>query len=116
MRHSSLRNVAERVYGVAKKRFPLLSGMTSYPFPTQVSLVMTCMFLHNFVRKNQIHNDAFDHLDDDEMYGENDDGNVHEYDEYVDDPASHNDAVDWRNDIAQRMWDDYQEVLVARNI
>ena len=73
LRHSSLRNVAERVYGVAKKRWPLLGCMSAYPFDMQVNLVMTCMMLHNFIRKNQVDRDIFDHLDDDEMYGTNDD-------------------------------------------
>ncbi len=37
LRHSSLRNAVERVFGVLKNRFPVLSKMPSYPFKFQVS-------------------------------------------------------------------------------
>ncbi len=36
LRHASLRNAVERIFGVVKNRFPLLVRMPSYPFPFQV--------------------------------------------------------------------------------
>ncbi|KAL5726030.1 hypothetical protein ACHQM5_009102 [Ranunculus cassubicifolius] len=50
-RHSSLRNVIERTFGVLKARFPILKLMPSYPFPTQVYIVIACMTIHNFIRQ-----------------------------------------------------------------
>ncbi|KAL5730803.1 hypothetical protein ACHQM5_003594 [Ranunculus cassubicifolius] len=50
-RHSSLRNVIERCFGVLKARFPILKLMPSYPYPTQVYIVVACMTIHNFVRQ-----------------------------------------------------------------
>ena len=60
LRHSSLRNVIERTYGVVKKRFPILNNMPSYPFPFQVQLVTCCFYLHNFIRVTKTHVDEFD--------------------------------------------------------
>jgi hypothetical protein len=37
LRHSRLRNVIERVFGVIKARFPILTSMPSYPYVFQVS-------------------------------------------------------------------------------
>lgn len=116
LRHSSLRNVVERVYGVTKKRFPLLACMSAYPFPTQCDLVQCCCMLHNFIRRNQLDNDMFDHLDDDDYDVDNDDANVANDDDYVEDHANYATAAAWRDDIAQRMWDAYQLELIARNI
>ena len=36
LRHSSLRNAIERIFGVLKKRFPILTDSTAYPYATQV--------------------------------------------------------------------------------
>jgi len=112
LQHSSLRNVVERVYGVAKKRFPLLAHMSSYPFRTQVDLVMSCFMLHNFVRQNQLYTDEFNILDHNGFHLGEPDANVPPPDDDDDDAEA--DAVRWRDDIAQRMWDDYVEVLAAR--
>jgi hypothetical protein len=48
LRHSSLRNVIERTYGVAEKRFPLLNYMSQYPYEMQIKLIYSCFALHNF--------------------------------------------------------------------
>ena len=59
LRHSSLRNVAERTIGIVKKRFPILTKMNGYKMKTQVKLVMSCFLLHNFIRQNQDFGDFF---------------------------------------------------------
>jgi hypothetical protein len=38
LRHAQLRNVVERIFGVLKKRFPVLRTFMEYPFDTQVGL------------------------------------------------------------------------------
>jgi hypothetical protein len=116
LRHSSLRNVVERVYGVVQKRFPIFKKMSPYPFTRQVDIVTSCCMLHNFIVRNQLYSDMFDILDDDEFDLHNDDANVALPQPYVDDPAGHDAAVMWRDGIAQRMWDDYQNELAARNL
>jgi hypothetical protein len=64
LRHSSLRNVVERAFGILKKRFPILVTMTSYSMERQVSLVKSCFMIHNFIRVNQGYEDEFDDWND----------------------------------------------------
>ncbi len=49
-RHSQLRNVIERTWGVLKKRFPILVNMPSFAFAFQVQLVECACQIHNFIR------------------------------------------------------------------
>ncbi|CAN1130847.1 Protein ALP1-like [Linum perenne] len=49
-RHSSLRNVIERCFGVLKRRWPILKMMCSYSFSKQTDIVLACCALHNFIR------------------------------------------------------------------
>ena len=52
LKHSSLRTVVERCFGVLKKRFPILVVMPSFHFPYQCELVSCCVLIHNFIRRN----------------------------------------------------------------
>ncbi|XP_030949024.1 uncharacterized protein LOC115972945 [Quercus lobata] len=49
-RHSSLRMVIERCFGVLKARFPILTGMHSFSISRQRLIVTTFCALHNFIR------------------------------------------------------------------
>ncbi|XP_062112560.1 uncharacterized protein LOC133823730 [Humulus lupulus] len=51
-RHSSLRNVIERCFGVLKARFPILKQMHSYDLRIQKYIVIACCGIHNFTRIN----------------------------------------------------------------
>lgn len=51
LRHSSLRNVVERVFGVLKARFHILDKGPRYDKHTQIQLVYACVALHNFIRR-----------------------------------------------------------------
>jgi hypothetical protein len=64
LRHSSLRNAIERIYGVVKKRFPIIVTMRSFDFSFQCDLVLCAMMVHNFIRFTQVYED--------ELYNEND--------------------------------------------
>ena len=59
MRHSSLRNVIERIFGVCKRRFPLLVKMNSFEFTFQCTLVNCAFMIHNFIHLNQKYEDVF---------------------------------------------------------
>ena len=41
LRHASTRNLAERVLGITKEKFPILATMMEYDFPTQRDMVLT---------------------------------------------------------------------------
>ena len=47
-----MRNAIERIFGVVKRRFQILSQVPKYPFDTQVRLVFALTGLHNFIRLN----------------------------------------------------------------
>ena len=49
LRHSQARNVVERIFGVAKKRFAILQETNEYPMPTQAKIVTGCGVVHNFI-------------------------------------------------------------------
>ncbi|XP_040370456.1 uncharacterized protein LOC121051661 [Rosa chinensis] len=57
--HSSLRSVIERTFGAWKKKFKILKDMPSYPFITQVKIIIATMTLHNYVRKHSRHDIHF---------------------------------------------------------
>jgi hypothetical protein len=99
LRHSSLRNAIERIFGVVKKRFPIIVTMRSFDFSFQCDLVLCAMMVHNFIRVTH----------EDEFYNENDvpdapdDDNVPEVEMGGNVRALHQ----WRNGIARATWDDY---------
>ncbi|XP_028084051.1 uncharacterized protein LOC114285225 [Camellia sinensis] len=49
-RHSSLRNVIERCFGVFKTRFPILRDMPPYSTKTQRYILIACCTTHNWIR------------------------------------------------------------------
>lgn len=104
LRHSSLRNVIERIFGVIKKRFPLLITMKSYTFSFQCDLVMCSMMLHNFIRSNQLYDDEFDAPE--PACDANDDDDP-EIDDELDAHVNRNELKLWRDGIANDMWNDY---------
>jgi DDE superfamily endonuclease len=105
LKHSSLRNVVERCFGVMKKRFPILVVMPSFYYPYQCVLVSCCFLLHNFIRRNQLYEDDFFIGVDADIAAAVLDG-VAELDD-VGGPA----IRQWRDGIANSMWLAYQAHL-----
>ena len=111
LRHSTLRNVIERSYGVVKKRFSILESMHSYPYPVQVHLALCCFMVHTFIRCNQGFQDIYDEYNIDEPL----DAGVEEAEVEVD--AVERAALEhWRDEIAQGLWADYRAELLHRGI
>ncbi|WOL19740.1 hypothetical protein Cni_G28542 [Canna indica] len=50
-RHSSVRNVIERCFGLLKARFPILKQMPNYGPPRQGNIAIACCVIHNFIIK-----------------------------------------------------------------
>ncbi|KAL9293182.1 putative harbinger transposase-derived nuclease domain-containing protein [Arabidopsis thaliana] len=50
-RHSSLRNVIERIFGIFKLRFLIFKYAPPFPYKTQAELIFACVVLHNYLRK-----------------------------------------------------------------
>ena len=102
-RHSSLRNVIERTFGVLKKRFPIIASGTEphYDVDTMTKIVLACCILHNFLRG----------IDNDESMLEEVDNELLEQD--VQPSTTHAREHDYgigcdiRDAIANEMWQDY---------
>ncbi|PKU71154.1 uncharacterized protein LOC110095181 [Dendrobium catenatum] len=56
-RHSSLRSVIERSFGVWKKKWGILRDMPNYSFKKQRLIVVGTMGLHNYIRRHISRND-----------------------------------------------------------
>ena len=71
-RHSALRNVIERCFGVLKRRFAILRGpVPNFYMTTQINVVIACCTLHNFIRDELLVDDIFnDHKQEMEVEGE----------------------------------------------
>ena len=64
-RHSSLRTVVERLFGVLKMKWCILQGITRYKPETQKMITTACMCLHNYIRDSNLHDEHFDKFDND---------------------------------------------------
>ncbi|XP_059633010.1 uncharacterized protein LOC132275789 [Cornus florida] len=101
-RHSSLRNIIERCFGLLKMRFAILRVIPPYKFSTQVLIVMACCTLHNFIRNQHQPDDLFDGNDPPHSDGEDD-----EIVEHV--PSAQLREMDQLcNTIADRIWNSLQ--------
>ncbi|XP_059635842.1 protein ALP1-like [Cornus florida] len=101
-RHSSLRNIIERCFGLLKMRFAILRAMPPYKFLTQVLIVMACCTLHNFIKNQHQPDDIFDGNDTPQSDGEDD-----EIVEHV--PSAQLREMDQlRNTIADQIWNSLQ--------
>jgi hypothetical protein len=114
LRHSQLRNVVERIFGAAKKKFKMLRELLHYPIETQIRIQPAIGLIINFIR---IHDP--DDIPDPEP---NEDGEEEE--ELSEDclaedgirGAESTRAVGLRERIALAMWDSYQIELARRGI
>ncbi|CAH9117738.1 unnamed protein product [Cuscuta epithymum] len=109
LRHASLRNVVERIFGIFKSRFAIFKSAPPFPFKTQAELVLACAGVHNYLRK-ECRADEFPVDSDDDEEDSTDPSLLEEVEEEMDTFQSQDEqrqhANQWRNDIAQNMWID----------
>ncbi|CAH9120108.1 unnamed protein product [Cuscuta epithymum] len=102
LRHASLRNVVERIFGIFKSRFVIFKTAPPFPFRTQAELVLACVGLHNFLRK-ECRSDEFPVDPEDEIRSfEAED--VEQY--FASQEQQRANANAWRDTIASNMWND----------
>lgn len=111
LRHSSLRNVVERIFGVTKRRFQIFKHAPEYNLDVQSSLVFAITALHNFIRSHQLQEDIYDR---EEELAEKERGssseNVLEEDINTHANTSKGDGKrmnEFRDKLAEQMWQDY---------
>ena len=101
-RHSSLRTTVERAFGSLKGRFKILASRPFFPYRTQVDIVMACCILHNFILSHGV--DEFVPSEDNWIAQ-----NVSQQGRTQREiREENNDWVQFRQVIAQQMWEDFQ--------
>jgi len=100
LRHASLRNVIERIFGVVKRKFKILTTAPEYSLDTQSNLVLALTSLYNYIRNQegiQIDTNIEDEAEDD---CDTDSDTIVVQDQSVE-------MNQLRDCIAQDMWQEY---------
>lgn len=113
LRHASLRNVIERIFGVTKRKFKILSHPEFPSFDKQVDLIFALTGLWNFI---YLHEGDSSLINDDILRGYEDD--VQDQPSVADHeavrPTASSIAMDQRRDrIADELWEQYQGYLAS---
>jgi hypothetical protein len=111
LRHSSLRNVIERSFGVIKQRFPILKLGCEYSLNTQIKMFPALALLSNYIRAMEDDAEDVEYWDEDET----NDNSENDCTETVGRTEDGRRAIAMRDVIAQRMWLDYQDYLQLRS-
>ncbi|XP_073061890.1 uncharacterized protein [Primulina eburnea] len=112
IRHASLRNVIERIFGIFKSRFKIFKTGPPFPYTTQAELVLACAGLHNFLRK-ECRSDEFPVEPENEVpqpsseqvYEDNNFDQIFGTEE-----QQRANANAWRDTIANIMWSDVDHI------
>jgi hypothetical protein len=97
LRHSKLRSIVERVFGIVKKKFPILNFVRVRSLETQNLVIYSCFLIWNLIV--ELERDDFN--DDDFWFG------PEEPEEPIIPPFDDPEAEGWRDEIAIAMWEDY---------
>jgi DDE superfamily endonuclease len=111
LRHSSLRNAIERIFGVAKRKFKVLKSVPEYSVEVQTQLVCAVVVLYNFVRRREGDlGDRYFLPDQEDLLVLNSEDIQAELEgNYKDNGSTEMDKK--RDEIAKAMWKDYRQYL-----
>ena len=121
LRHASLRNVIERIFGVCKRRFRLMSAAAEYNIRTQAKIPGAIAVLHNFIQifdPDDLAHDDGDNPDlgiDGDSFRELPPINPDHLGRHIS-QAEKDRAGARRDEIANAMWVDYVAELQARQM
>ena len=108
LRHSSLRNVIERIFGVLKRKYQILRTPSEYSLETQSRIILACVALHNQVRSKE--GDRADIYLDAEREGEGSQ-DIQPAIVYPQGVVTSKKIDTFRDKLAERMWDDYKRYI-----
>ncbi|KAL5527937.1 hypothetical protein ACEPAG_6738 [Sanghuangporus baumii] len=112
LRHAQARNAVERIFGLAKRRFRVLTAAPEYDTKTQAKIVLAVCCLHNFIQSYDP-DDGME-LDEDEL--ERGVGPFRDKDFRVGTSAADQARANARRDqIANEMWESYQTYTRRRS-
>jgi len=108
LRHSRLRNVIERIFGILKGRFKILRLPREFKMETQARIVSALCVLHNIlinIKEEEYFEDIASVQDDDNNNG--DENIIINHNGYTITAIESKRASAKRNQIATEMWNDY---------
>jgi hypothetical protein len=116
LRHASLRNIIERIFGVMKRQWRVLQLPPEYSMFVQARIPAALCALHNFIHRHDP--DMFDALYDGQLLEHDgiDDVALGELGDGPADAAERDRANARRDAIASAMWQDYTAECVRRGI
>jgi hypothetical protein len=108
LRHSTLRNKVERIFGVLKRRFPFLKTDIEYDLLTQTRVIFAVCALYNYIRQHSVVEDNM-FKDRDNEINKPEEANKEET------PLITRQGIDtFRDQIAQEMFEQWQAYCTAR--
>jgi len=110
LRHSSARNVIERIFGVLKRRFRILLLAPEYSLEIQARIPAALCAIHNFIRTYETDEDLTATNSDDYIPNDHDRVASVAVAADLDVPSAKRDL------IAQQMWDDYIRICDERGL
>ncbi|TYK30996.1 retrotransposon protein [Cucumis melo var. makuwa] len=103
MKHSSIRNVIERTFGVLKGRWAILREKSYYPLQVQCRTILACCLLHNLINREMTYCDNVDDVDErDSTYA------TTTASEDIDYIETTNEWSQWHDELAKSMFTDWQ--------
>ncbi|WCJ40894.1 hypothetical protein M5689_021793 [Euphorbia peplus] len=113
LRHASMRNTIEMLFGIFKSRFTIFKTAPPFPYKTQAELVLACAGLHNFLRK-ECRSDEFPVEEDSEISSSsvNPTNQEEDFEPFIIETQEQQQetANTWRNGIANDMWRDVENM------
>ena len=113
-----MRNAVERVFGILKRRFPIIARILEYPFTTQVRHVSVLVGLHNFIRQKSPDTEIQDWEETAEERAKrfaDEQALMERIPEEWQTPCDDNCMGQFRDKIAQDLWDSYIKIRTQRN-
>jgi hypothetical protein len=109
-----LRNVIERAFGQVKRRFAILRLGSETAIETQARIVLAVCYLSNFIKvREAAEEEAVEDEEENEETVYTEDALARE--QRADRRAERAELVQWQDRLAQEMWDQYCDVLQARD-
>ena len=120
LRHASFRNIIERIFGVIKRRWRILSLPPEYSMTIQARIPAALAALHNFIREHDLNPEEDEVLQ--QGVQELDDNIIDQRERYgpgtfINSGLTAGNFADARRDaIASQMWEDYLQYIEEHQI
>ncbi|KAK9047825.1 hypothetical protein SSX86_033213 [Deinandra increscens subsp. villosa] len=105
-KHSSVRNVIERAFGVLKARFHILKDIPNYPLRRQMLIPHACCALHNYIRMEDKADNLFTEYGQDYLEVPSERSNVVQEGHLLD-MTDNREMLQVRTSITNALWDKY---------